>query len=225
MQLYIDTANVEEIREIAGWGILSGVTTNPSLAAKYGRPFREVVSEIAAIVDGPISAEVIGLEWEGMVTEGRELAKISPNVVIKIPITPDGLHATKVLSSEGIKVNMTLVFSANQALLAASSGASYVSPFVGRLDDVGQRGMDLVEEIVDIFTNYDISTEVIAASIRHPQHVTEAALAGAHISTIPYSVFKQMSEHPLTEKGIDRFLKDWKALQAATGAKAPVGIG
>lgn len=222
MKFYIDTANVDEIREIAGWGILDGVTTNPSLAAREGRPFNEVVEEIVSIVSGPISAEVISLDTEGMIREAREVSKISPQIVAKIPVTAAGLAATKVVSSEGIRVNMTLVFSANQALLAAASGASYISPFVGRLDDIGQRGMDLISDIAMIFGNYGISSEIIAASIRSPQHVTEAALAGSHIATIPYSVFKAMVNHPLTDKGIEKFLQDWNALQVATGVTTQV---
>jgi len=210
MIFFIDTANVEEIREVNSWGVLDGVTTNPSLVAKEGRDFQEVIKEITSIVDGPVSAEVISLKAEGMIEEARELSKIHSNVVIKVPMTDEGLKAVKVLSKEGIRINVTLVFSANQALLAAKAGASFVSPFVGRLDDVGNRGMDVIEDIVRIFDTYGIDTQVIAASIRHPQHVIEAALAGSHIATVPYGVFKNMLRHPLTDTGIERFLSDWE---------------
>lgn len=211
MDIFIDTANLDEIREIKEWGILSGVTTNPSLIAKEGDvDFEEVIKEITEMVSGPISAEVISLETEGMVEEAKKLAKINDNVVIKIPMTAEGLAAVKILSAEGIRTNVTLVFSANQALLAAKAGASFVSPFIGRLDDIGQDGMQLVRDIVDIFSWYEIDTRVIAASIRHPQHVLEAAKAGADIATIPYAVLKKMVKHPKTDEGIERFLADWK---------------
>ena len=210
MKFFIDTANVEEIKDIATWGILDGVTTNPSLIAKEGRVFEEVIKEITEIVDGPISAEVIGLTADEMIKEADELVKIHENIVIKIPMTEEGLKAVKVLSEKSIKTNVTLVFSANQALLAAKAGASYVSPFLGRLDDIGHDGMELIREIVDIFDIYGIDTEVIAASVRNTLHVTNAALAGSHIATIPYAVFKQMLKHPLTDSGIERFLKDWE---------------
>lgn len=210
MKIFIDTANVNEIREAESWGILSGVTTNPSLIAKEGRDFIEVVKEITSIVDGPISAEVISLDHEGMIKEARELSKIHKNIVIKIPMTIEGLKAVKVLSKEGIKTNVTLIFSASQALLAAKAGASYVSPFVGRLDDTGEEGLTIIKEIVTIFNNYGIKTEIIAASIRHPMHVINAAIAGAHIATIPYKILEQMTKHPLTDAGIKRFLDDWK---------------
>ncbi|HQB63616.1 MAG TPA: fructose-6-phosphate aldolase [Sedimentibacter sp.] len=209
MKLFIDTANVEEIRKANDMGVICGVTTNPSLIAKEGRVFGEVVREIASIVDGPISAEVISLDSEGMIREAVELAKIHKNIVIKIPMTVEGLKAVKVLSRENIKTNVTLIFSAGQALLAAKAGASYVSPFVGRLDDIGNDGMTIIKEIVDIFWNYEIDTEIIAASIRHPMHVIEAAKLGCHIATIPYKVIVQLAKHPLTDKGIDQFLKDW----------------
>lgn len=212
MKLFIDTANVNEIREAETLGIICGVTTNPSLIAKEGRDFVEVVKEITEIVDGPISAEVISLEAEGMIKEARELAKIHKNIVIKIPMTLEGLKAVKVLSSEGIKTNVTLIFSSAQALLAAKAGATYVSPFVGRLDDIGHDGMALIEEIVRIFENYGIETEIIAASIRHPMHVVDAALAGAHIATVPYKVLVQMAKHPMTDSGIEKFLKDWETV-------------
>ncbi len=190
-----------------------GVTTNPSLIAKEGRDFKQVIEEISNIVDGPISAEVISLEWEEMVKEARELAKIHPNIVIKIPMTKDGLKAVSMLSKEGIKTNVTLVFSPNQALLAAKSGANYVSPFVGgRLDDIGNEGIYIIKDIVEIFNIHDINTEIIAASIRHPVHVIQAAKAGSHIATIPYKVFLQMLSHPLTDIGIEKFLKDWEGV-------------
>lgn len=212
MKLFIDTANIDEIKEINQWGVICGVTTNPSLIAKEGRDFKEVLKEITSIVDGPISAEVISLKWEGMVEEARALASIHPNIVIKIPMTRDGLKAVKILSKEGIKTNVTLIFSPNQALLAARAGANYVSPFIGRLDDIGNEGIYVVKDIVDIFNLHGINTNVIAASIRHPVHVIEAAKAGAHIATIPYNVFVQMLSHPLTDIGIDKFLKDWEEL-------------
>lgn len=212
MKLFIDTANVEEIREINQWGVICGVTTNPSLIAKEGRDFKQVIEEISNIVEGPISAEVISLEWEEMVKEARELAKIHPNIVIKIPMTKDGLKAVSMLSKEGIKTNVTLVFSPNQALLAAKSGANYVSPFVGRLDDIGNEGIYIIKDIVEIFNIHDINTEIIAASIRHPVHVIQAAKAGSHIATIPYKVFLQMLSHPLTDIGIEKFLKDWEGV-------------
>lgn len=211
MKIFLDTANVADIKEGASWGIVDGVTTNPSLVAKEGRDFKEVIKEITGIVDGPVSAEVISLKAEEMIEEAREVAKMHPNVVVKIPMTPDGLKAVSAVSKEGIKTNVTLVFSSNQALLAAKAGASYVSPFLGRLDDIGQEGMNLVREIVEIFDIYGIEAEVIAASIRHPLHVTEAALAGAHVATIPFNVLTQMAKHPLTDIGIDKFLKDWEA--------------
>jgi len=213
VKLFIDTANVDEIRAAWSMGIISGVTTNPSLVAREGRDFRQVLEEIVAVVDGPISAEVLSLEAAEMVAEARPLAAIHPNIVIKIPMTAEGLRAVATLAKEGIRTNVTLIFSANQALLAARAGASFVSPFVGRLDDVGQDGIYLVEEIVDIFRQHELSTQVITASIRHPMHVTQAARAGAHIATIPYAVINQMLKHPLTDAGIARFLADWEAAQ------------
>jgi transaldolase len=210
LKIFIDTANVNEIREANSWGVISGVTTNPSLIAKEGRDFKEVVKEITSIVDGPISAEVISLNHEGMVKEARELSKIHKNIIVKIPMTIEGLKAVNILSKEGIKTNVTLIFSSAQALLAAKAGASYVSPFVGRIDDVGSEGMELINEITQIFNNYDIKTEIIAASIRSPLHVINAAIAGADIATIPYKVLVQMTKHPLTDIGIERFLEDWK---------------
>jgi len=212
LKLFIDTANVEEIKKANDMGVICGVTTNPSLIAKEGRVFEEVVKEITQIVDGPISAEVISPDAEGMIREAVELAKIHKNIVIKIPMTIEGLKAVKVLSREYIKTNVTLVFSSAQALMAARAGAAYVSPFVGRLDDVSNSGMELIEEIVNIFNNYEITTEIIAASIRHPMHVTQAARLGCHIATVPYKVLVQMTKHPLTDKGIDQFLKDWETV-------------
>jgi len=213
MKLFIDTANVDEIRKANDMGVICGVTTNPSLIAKEGRVFEEVVREITQIVDGPISAEVISLDSEGMIREAVELVKIHKNIIIKIPMTTEGLKAVKVLHSENIKTNVTLIFSAGQALLAAKAGASYVSPFVGRLDDLSNNGMDLIAEIVDIFNNYNIDTEIIAASIRHPMHVTQAARLGCHIATVPFKVLEQMTKHPLTDKGIEQFLKDWETVR------------
>ncbi len=212
MKLFIDTANVDYIREANDLGIICGVTTNPSLIAKEGRNFIDVVKEITSIVDGPISAEVIDTKHEGMVKEARELSKIHKNIVIKVPMTLEGLKAVKILSSEGIKTNVTLIFNAAQALMAARAGATFVSPFLGRLDDIGHDGILLIEEIVDIFNIHKIQTEVIAASVRNPLHVINAARAGAHIATIPYNVIIQMSKHPLTDNGIERFLKDWESV-------------
>lgn len=209
MKIFIDTANVEEIRDAAKMGCISGVTTNPSLIAKEGRDFKEVVKEICSIVDGPISAEVISLKADEMVEEAKELAKIHKNVVIKLPITKDGLEACRKLTELGIKTNVTLVFSATQALMAARAGATYVSPFLGRLDDVGVNGLELVAEIVEIFDIHGIETEIIAASVRNPYHAKEAARLGAHIATIPYKILMKMLEHPLTESGIKKFLADW----------------
>ncbi len=213
MKFFIDTANVKEIREAASLGVVDGVTTNPSLVAKEGRDFKQVIAEICSIVDGPISAEAVSLEADKMVAEGEELAKIHKNIVVKLPMTRDGLKATKVLAKKGIRVNMTLVFSPSQALLAAKVGAAYVSPFVGRLDDISHVGMDLVRQIMDIYENYGFTTEVIVASIRNPLHVVDAALAGAHIATIPFSVIDQLVKHPLTDIGIEKFLADWKKLE------------
>lgn len=213
MKFFIDTANIDEIIEVNSWGILDGVTTNPSLIAKEGRNFEEVVKEITEIVDGPISAEVISLESEGMVEEARELAKIHKNIIIKVPMTKEGLKAVSQLDKEGIKTNVTLIFSANQALMAAKAGASYVSPFIGRLDDISTDGMKLIEDVVDIFDTFCIETEIIAASIRHPMHVIECALSGADIATIPFKIFNQMFKHPLTYSGIEQFLKDWDTVK------------
>jgi transaldolase len=210
MKIFIDTANVEHIREANSWGIIDGVTTNPSLIAKEGRDFREVVEEICGIVNGPISAEVVSMEADGMVKEGRELSRIHPNINIKVPMCAEGLKAVKALSARGIKTNVTLIFSANQAILAAKAGATFVSPFVGRIDDTGHDGMRAVHDMVQIFCNYAFETEIIAASIRHPVHVTEAAKAGAHIATIPWNVLQQMVKHPQTDLGIAAFLRDWE---------------
>lgn len=212
MKLFIDTANVDDIRKANDLGVICGVTTNPSLIAKEGRVFADVVKEITTIVDGPISAEVISLEHEKMVEEAMELSKISKNIVIKIPMTEEGLKAVKVLSARGIKTNVTLIFSPSQALLAAKAGASYVSPFVGRLNDISSNGRELVETIHAIFEKHSIKTEIIAASIRGPEDVIEAALAGADIATIPYKVIVQMTKHPLTDAGIERFLHDWESV-------------
>ncbi len=211
MKIFLDTANVKEIQEAAAMGLLDGVTTNPSLVAKEGRSFRDVLQEICRIVDGPISAEVVSVEADAMVAEGRELAKIHKNIVVKVPLIPEGLKATKRLSSEGIKVNVTLCFSPTQALLAAKAGAWCVSPFIGRLDDISADGMELIRQIVAIYKNYDFKTYVLVASVRHPQHVVEAALAGGHIATIPYAVFQQLFKHPLTDIGLKKFLADWEA--------------
>ncbi len=207
--MFIDTANVEHIKEVASWGVLSGVTTNPSLIAKEGRDFRQVIEEICAIVDGPISAEAVSLDAKGMLKEAREYSKWHDNVTIKLPMTDEGLKATAGCTKEGIMTNVTLIFSPMQALLAAKAGATYVSPFVGRLDDISHVGMELVRTIVAMYDNYAIETEVIVASVRDPLHVVDAALLGAHIATIPYKIFKKMLHHPLTDKGIQAFLDDW----------------
>jgi len=214
MKIFIDTANIDEIVKANDMGVICGVTTNPSLIAKEGRDFNEVIKEITGIVDGPISGEVKATttKAEDMIREGREIAAIHPNMVVKIPMTVDGLKAVKVLSAEGIKTNVTLIFSANQALLAARAGATYVSPFLGRVDDISQSGIDLIERIVTIFDNYSLDTEIIAASVRNPVHVMDGVLAGADIATIPYGVIEQMTKHPLTDQGIEKFQKDYKAV-------------
>ncbi|RID87386.1 fructose-6-phosphate aldolase [Peribacillus asahii] len=212
MKFFIDTANIEEIREAHALGILAGVTTNPSLVAKEkGVSFHDRLREITSLVKDSVSAEVIALDFEGMMKEAEELTAIAPNITIKVPMTPDGLKAVAALSKKGVKTNVTLIFSANQALLAARAGATYVSPFLGRLDDIGHNGLQLISDIADIFAIHDIQTEIIAASIRHPMHITEAALKGAHIATVPYKVILQLFNHPLTDKGIEAFLKDWSS--------------
>jgi len=209
MKFFLDTANLKEIREVAGWGILDGVTTNPSLVAKESLPFDELIRAVCAAVPGPVSVECLSATADGIIPEARELAKIAPNIAVKIPITLEGLKAIKVLSGEGIMVNTTLIFSPTQALFAAKAGARFVSPFIGRLDDVSQEGMGLVEEIATIFENYRLTTEIIVASIRHPRHVVDAALIGADICTIPFAVMAKLIQHPLTDIGIARFLEDW----------------
>jgi len=211
MKFFLDTANVKEIQEAASLGLLDGVTTNPSLVAKEGRSFKEMLIEICNIVDGPISAEVVSLEADAMVKEGKELAKIHKNIVVKVPLITEGLKATKRLAAEGIKVNVTLCFSPTQALLAAKAGAWCVSPFIGRLDDISSNGMELIRQILTIYRNYDYKTQVLVASVRHPQHVVEAALVGGHICTMPFSIFQQMVKHPLTDIGLKKFLADWEA--------------
>ena len=211
MKLFLDTANVEHIKEANEMGVICGVTTNPSLIAKEGRDFNEVIKEITEIVDGPISGEVVSEDAEGMIKEGREIAAIHKNMIVKIPMTVEGLKAVKVLAREGIKTNVTLIFSANQALLAANAGATYVSPFLGRVDDISMDGMELVRTIAEIFEVHGINTEIIAASVRHPIHVIEAARAGSHIATVPYALVMQMVKHPLTDAGLEKFKADWAA--------------
>lgn len=217
MQLFLDTANLDEIRQAAEWGVLAGVTTNPTLVAKEGREFHSVIREIAEIVTGPISAEVVSTKAEEMVEEARVLAGLAEQVVVKIPMIPEGLKAVRRLADEGIRTNVTLIFSVNQALLAARAGAAYVSPFVGRLDDISQDGMQVVEETAEVFAIHDLPTEIIAASIRHPQHVTRAALAGADIATVPFKILEAMIQHPLTDRGLERFLADWAQFQKSSG--------
>lgn len=211
MKIFIDSAVVAEIEEAQAWGIIDGVTTNPSLIAKSGRDFKEVIHEITQIVDGPISAETVALDVETMLKDAREFATWHPNIVVKIPLTADGLKAVKVLSKEGIKTNVTLCFSAAQGLLAAKAGATYISPFMGRLDDISHSGLTLIEELVEIYDLHGYDTEVLAASIRSPRHVVDAALAGAHVSTIPFKVLAQLVKHPLTDRGLEQFLADWEA--------------
>lgn len=217
MKIYLDTGNVKEITEAASMGILDGVTTNPSLVSKEGRNFEDLILEICQIVDGPVSAEVVSLEADAMVEEGRRLAGLHPNVVVKCPLIPEGLKATKRLSGEGIRVNVTLCFSPTQALLAAKAGAWCVSPFIGRLDDVSTHGMELIRQIVTIFRQYEFPTLVLVASVRHPQHVVEAALAGGHICTLPYGVFQKLVKHPLTDVGLKKFLADWETGNVSKG--------
>ncbi len=213
MKFFIDTADIQEIKKARELGILDGVTTNPSLVSKIGRPYREVLEEVAKEVEGPVSAEVIAVDYEGMVAEGRELAKIGDNINIKIPLIEEGLRAVRTLSTEGIRTNVTLCFNPVQALMAAKAGASYISPFVGRLDDISHEGMDIVEEIAAIYGNYGYETEIIVASIRHPLHIKYAALAGADIATIPFSVFQKIVRHPLTDIGLEKFLADYQKIQ------------
>lgn len=210
MKFFLDTANLSEIRDAASTGLIDGVTTNPSLVVKEGRPFSDMLKEISGIIDGPISAEVVATDFDGMMKEAQPLAAVSKNIVIKVPLTVDGLKACQALSREGKKVNVTLCFSANQALLAAKAGATYISPFIGRLDDVSENGMNLIRDIVTIYKNYGFKTQVLAASIRHPVHVLESALAGAHVGTMPYKIFQMLFKHPLTDKGLEQFLADWK---------------
>ncbi|MCW8811284.1 MAG: fructose-6-phosphate aldolase [Ignavibacteriaceae bacterium] len=214
MKFFIDTANIDEIKEAAALGVLDGVTTNPSLVSKEGKDFRKLLDEILKIVDGPVSAEVISTDYQGILKEGRDLASIHKNIVVKVPLIKEGLKAVKTLTDEGIKVNVTLCFSPTQAILAAKAGATYVSPFVGRLDDISTSGMDLISQIVQIYRNYDFKTEVLVASVRHPLHVVEAALIGADVCTIPFDVIKKMFNHPLTDIGLEKFLNDWKKLKS-----------
>ena len=216
MEFFLDTADVDEIREIAAWGILDGVTTNPSLIKKSGRDFKEVVREIAGICSGPISAEVTAMDTPGMLQQARQLkSELPDNVIIKIPCTPEGLAATKVLTEEGVKTNVTLIFSTSQALMAAKAGATYVSPFIGRIDDTGHDGMNLIAEIMETWGRYNVSTKVLAASIRHPTHVLQCMQLGAHTATMPSKIFRQLMKHPLTDKGLDGFMKDWAEVEAA----------
>lgn len=214
MKIFIDSADLSEIRDAAAMGVVDGVTTNPTLIAKTGRPLRDVIADICEIVDGPISAEVISTDYEGIVREGRELAKMHKNIVVKVPLIAEGLKAVRTFSNEGIKTNVTLCFSPTQALLTAKAGATYVSPFIGRLDDVATDGMDLIQQIVTIYQNYGLKTEVLAASIRHPVHVVQSALIGAHVATIPHKVILQLLQHPLTESGLAKFLADAKKTPA-----------
>ena len=216
MEFFLDTADVDEIREIAAWGILDGVTTNPSLIKKSGRDFKEVVREIAGICSGPISAEVTAMDTEGMLVQARQLkSELPENVIIKIPCTPEGLAATKVLTDEGVDTNVTLIFSASQALMAAKAGATYVSPFIGRIDDTGHDGMNLIAEIMETWSKYDLSTKVLAASIRHPTHVLQCMQLGAHTATMPAKIFRQLMKHPLTDHGLEGFMRDWAEVEAA----------
>ena len=216
MEFFLDTADVDEIREIAAWGILDGVTTNPSLIKKSGRDFKEVVREIAGICSGPISAEVTAMDTEGMLVQARQLkSELPENVIIKIPCTPEGLATTKVLTDEGVDTNVTLIFSASQALMAAKAGATYVSPFIGRIDDTGHDGMNLIAEIMETWSKYDLSTKVLAASIRHPTHVLQCMQLGAHTATMPAKIFRQLMKHPLTDRGLEGFMRDWAEVEAA----------
>ncbi|QTA37662.1 fructose-6-phosphate aldolase [Thermosipho ferrireducens] len=214
MKIFLDTANIDQIKQGVEWGVIDGVTTNPTLVSKENRPFEETIKQICELVQGPVSAEVISLDWKGMVEEARKLSQIDEHVVVKIPMTPEGIKAVKILSSEGIKTNVTLVFSVNQALLAAKAGATYVSPFIGRIDDIGNDGLKMLEEIVVVYNNYAFETEIIAASIRHPMHVAEAAMIGVDVATVPFNVLEKLFKHPLTDIGIERFLKDWEKYRA-----------
>jgi transaldolase len=227
MKIFLDTADIEEIRTAARWGILDGVTTNPTLYAKVGGSYEEILKEVCSITSGPVSAEVVAEDVEGMLREGREFAKLAPNIVVKVPMSEEGLEAMSRFAEEGIKTNCTLIFTANQGLLAAKAGASLISPFVGRLDDINQDGMIVIRELAEMFAIHDIEAEILSASIRHPLHVTQSALAGAHIATMPFKVLQQMVHHPLTDKGITTFRSDWeKARKAAaekSGSKEPVG--
>jgi transaldolase len=220
MKLFLDTADIEEIRIAARWGVLDGVTTNPTLFAKVGGSYDDVIVEICRLTPGPVSAEVVAEDVEGMLREGRHFAKLAPNVVVKVPMSEEGLEAISRLAEEGIKTNCTLIFTANQGLLAAKAGASLLSPFVGRLDDINQDGMDVIRELVPIIEMYELDSEVLAASIRHPRHVTESALAGAHVATLPFKVLQQMVHHPLTDKGIKTFREDWEKARASAAAKS-----
>ncbi len=213
MKFFIDTANIEEIKEATAMGLLDGVTTNPSLVAKEGKDFKKLLKEIVEIVDGPISAEVVSTDFEGMMKEAEELTAIHKNIVIKVPLIPEGIKAVKAMTAKGIKTNVTLCFTASQALLAAKAGATYISPFVGRLDDISHNGMDLIEQIVTIYDNYGYTTEVLVASVRHPIHLVQAAEIGADVATIPFSVIKKLFNHPLTDSGLEKFLSDWKTLK------------
>jgi len=217
MKIFIDTANIEEIRTANEWGVIDGVTTNPTLVAKEGKDFKSIVNQILSIVDGPISVEVISTDSKGMVKEALDMAKWSKNIVIKIPMIPEGLKAVKILNEKGIKTNVTLVFSVNQAILAAKAGATYVSPFIGRLDDIGHDGMQIIKDLVEIYKKYGFKTEIIVASVRHPLHVIESAKIGAHVATIPYGVIEKMFKHPLTDIGLEKFLKDWKKVVECVG--------
>jgi transaldolase len=221
MKLFLDTADIEEIRVAARWGVLDGVTTNPTLYAKVGGSYEEILTEVCRITPGPVSAEVVAEDVDGMLKEGRAFSKLAPNIVVKVPMSETGLEAMSRFADEGIKTNCTLIFSANQGLLAAKAGASLLSPFVGRLDDINQEGMDVIRELVSIVELHGLETEVLAASIRHPRHVTEAALAGCHVATLPFKVLQQMVHHPLTDKGIVQFQKDWTAARAAAASKTP----
>src|SRR3954447_12490232 len=225
MKLFLDTADIEEIRIAARWGVLDGVTTNPTLYAKIGGSYEDILKQICDLTPGPVSAEVVAEDADGMLREGREFAKLAPNIVVKVPMSEEGLEAMYRFAEEGIRTNCTLIFTANQGLLAAKAGASLLSPFVGRLDDINEEGMDVIRELVPIVDTYDLDTEVLVASVRHPRHVTESALIGAHIATLPFKILQQMVHHPLTDKGIVTFRKDWDNARKAAAAKAAAGAG